>query len=139
VLNRLSLAGPASFSFAEAVRTLAAFPRRYTGLWLLGFNEDIVRAARLAEAHGVSAPSSTTRWARARSPTGRTRRRRRVSRASSTAPRARRRWCCGGPTRYAGPGDGAGAARALREGTDRLPPASATRSAAFPDAAGRAA
>jgi hypothetical protein len=38
------------------VRLMAAFPRRYTSLWLLGFNEDIVRAARHAEARGLSAP-----------------------------------------------------------------------------------
>jgi hypothetical protein len=53
VLNRLSVAGRTSFSFVEAVRTLAEFPRRYTSLWLLGFNEDIVRAARHAEARGL--------------------------------------------------------------------------------------
>jgi len=56
VLNRLSVAGNTAFSFAEVVRTLHAFPRRYTSLWLLGFNEDIVRAARRAEARGIGAP-----------------------------------------------------------------------------------
>jgi len=132
VLNRLSLAGPTSYSFAEAVRAMAAFPRRYTSLWLLGFNEDIVRAARLAEARGVSAPMIDHALGASALADG--------ADAEAAARFTRILDRTAGPTSlvlwraYAlcRAGDSEGAARTLREGTDRLPPGERDPWAAYP-------
>jgi spermidine synthase len=56
LLNRLSVLGTTGFSFAAMVDAVQRVPRRFTTLWLLGVNEDVVRAARLAERRGIAAP-----------------------------------------------------------------------------------
>jgi predicted membrane-bound spermidine synthase len=132
VVNRLSLAGPTSFSFAEAVRTLAAFPRRYTSLWLLGCNEDIVRAARIAEAHGVSAPlvdHALGASALADGADGEAAARFTNILDHTAGPTSVVLWRAYALCRA---GDGEGAARALREGAGRLPSGERDPISAFP-------
>jgi hypothetical protein len=132
VLNQLSLAGPTSFSFAEAVRTLAAFPRRYTSLWLLGFNEDIVRAARLAEARGVSAPMidhALGASALADGADGEAAARFTRILDRTAGPTSLVLWRAFALCRA---GDGEGAARTLREGAARLPRGERDPFAAYP-------